>query len=67
MWTDGKNLRFNPAYAATLPEARLVAAQAHEIMHLVFGHHLRRKGREAKNVESGLRSGHKPHPARIRL
>lgn len=48
MWTDGKNLGFNPAYAATLPEARLVAAQAHEIMHLAFGHHLRRKGREEK-------------------
>ena len=48
MWTDGKSLGFNPAYAAALPEARLVAAQAHEVMHLAFGHHLRRKGREEK-------------------
>ncbi len=48
LWTDGKSLGFNPAYAATLPEARLMAAQAHEIMHLAFGHHLRRKGREEK-------------------
>ena len=48
MWTDGKSLGFNPAYAATLPEAKLVAAQAHEVMHLAFGHHLRRKSREEK-------------------
>ena len=48
MWTDGKNLGFNPVYAATLPEAKLVAAQAHEVMHLAFGHHLRRKSREEK-------------------
>ena len=48
MWTDGKSLGFNPVYAATLPETKLIAAQAHEIMHLAFGHHLRRKNREEK-------------------
>lgn len=48
MWTDGKSLGFNPVYVATLPETKLVAAQAHEVMHLAFGHHLRRKSREEK-------------------
>ena len=46
LWTDGKTLGFNPAYAASLPEARLIGAQAHEVLHLAFGHHVRRKGRD---------------------
>lgn len=46
LWTDGKTLGYNPVYAAALPEAKLIAAQAHEIMHLACGHHVRRKGRD---------------------
>lgn len=45
LWTDGTTLGFNPAYAATLPHKKLVGAQAHEIMHLACGHHVRRKNR----------------------
>ena len=47
MWTDGKTLAYNPAFAAALSPASLVGAMAHEVLHLAFGHHLRRKGRDA--------------------
>ena len=46
LWTDGRSLGFNPVYAATLPEKKLVGALAHEVLHLAFGHHVRRKGRD---------------------
>ncbi len=46
LWTNGRALAFNPVYAATLPENKLMAAQAHEIMHIACAHHLRRKGRD---------------------
>lgn len=48
LWTDGRGLGFNPAWAASQPEKKLVAAQAHEILHLACGHHVRRKGREPR-------------------
>ena len=47
MWTDGKTLAYNPAFAAALSPDSLVGAMAHEVLHLAFGHHLRRKGRDA--------------------
>ncbi len=46
LWTDGTALAYNPAFAATIPEQTLVGAQAHEVLHLAFGHHLRRQGRD---------------------
>ena len=46
LWTDGRTLAFNPVFAASLPEQKLIGAQAHEILHLAFGHHIRRKGRD---------------------
>ena len=46
LWTDGKELAFNPLFAASLPQDKLVGAQAHAIMHLACGHHVRRKGRD---------------------
>lgn len=46
LWTDGKTLGYNPVYVTTLPEDKLVGAQAHEILHLAFGHHLRRGKRD---------------------
>lgn len=46
LWTDGKTLGYNPLYASTLPAEKLVAAQAHEILHLACGHHVRRKDRD---------------------
>lgn len=46
LWTDGNILAFNPHYASFLSKERLIGAQAHEIMHLACGHHVRRKGRE---------------------
>lgn len=48
MWTDGKTLGYNPAFSTALSQKSLVGAMAHEVLHLAFGHHLRRKGREAK-------------------
>ena len=48
LWVDGRTLGFNPVYAATLPENKLIGAQAHEIMHLACGHHVRRKNRDEK-------------------
>ena len=47
MWTDGKTLAYNPLFAAALSAQSLVGAMAHEVLHLAFGHHLRRKGRDA--------------------
>lgn len=47
MWTDGKTLAYNPTFATALSAKSLVGALAHEVMHLAFGHHLRRKGRDA--------------------
>ena len=47
-WTDGRSLGFNPVYAATLPAKKLVGALAHEVLHLAFGHHVRRKARDEK-------------------
>ena len=48
LWTDGRTLGFNPTYAAALSEAALIGAQAHEIMHLACGHHVRRNDRDAE-------------------
>lgn len=48
IWTDGRTMAFNPLYCTTLNEDKLLGAQAHEVLHLVFGHHLRRRGREKK-------------------
>ncbi|NCB23265.1 MAG: hypothetical protein EOM56_10595 [Deltaproteobacteria bacterium] len=47
MWTDGKTLAYNPVFATALSPKSLVGAMAHEVLHLAFGHHLRRKGRDA--------------------
>ncbi|MDL2269668.1 VWA-like domain-containing protein [Desulfosarcina sp. OttesenSCG-928-A07] len=48
LWTDGRKLGFNPVFAATLPDEKLVGALAHEVLHLALGHHVRRKGRDEK-------------------
>ncbi len=46
LWTDGKTLAYNPLYISVLSSEQVVAVQAHEILHLACGHHLRRKGRD---------------------
>ncbi len=48
LWTDGKVLAYNPYFVSLLSKEHLVCVQAHEIMHLACGHHLRRQGREEK-------------------
>ncbi len=48
LWTDGKTLAFNPHFIAVLSQEQLMAAQAHEILHIACNHHLRRQGREEK-------------------
>lgn len=44
--TDGKNIKYSPAYAKQLTRNETSAVLAHEIMHCVFKHHLRRGGRD---------------------
>ncbi len=48
LWTDGKTLAFNPAFASAIPDDALIGALAHEVLHLALGHHLRRRWRDAK-------------------
>ncbi len=47
LWTDGKELGFNPEYVQHMSLENLVGMQAHEVMHLVCQHHIRRNGRDA--------------------
>ncbi len=49
VWTDGKTLGYNPLFISVLSPEQVVAVQAHEILHVACGHHLRRKGRD-KNL-----------------
>ncbi len=46
LWTDGKTLGYNPLFISVLSPEQVVAVQAHEILHLACGHHVRRKGRD---------------------
>ncbi len=46
MWTDGRTLACNPAFAAAASPKALVSALAHEVLHVALGHHVRRKGRD---------------------
>lgn len=46
LWTDGQTLAFNPLYACMLSTEQMIGAQAHEVMHLACGHHVRRQGRD---------------------
>lgn len=48
LWTDGRTLAFNPVYATAVSETKLLGAQAHEVLHIVLGHNLRRRGRDRK-------------------
>lgn len=47
LWSDGRQLGYNPTWVVNQTEGCLVAAQAHELLHLACEHHLRRKGRDA--------------------
>ncbi len=49
LWTDGKVLAYNPHFICTLSPEQVMGVQAHEILHLACGHHVRRKGRD-KNI-----------------
>ncbi len=48
LWTDGKTLGYNPHFIAVLSHEQIMGVQAHEILHLACGHHVRRKGRDPK-------------------
>ncbi len=48
LWTDGKTLGFNPDFINVLSQDQLIAAQAHEILHIACNHHLRRQNRDEK-------------------
>ena len=43
--TDGKRIRYNPAFVARLSDRELMGLVAHEVMHPAHEHHLRMAGR----------------------
>ncbi len=46
LWTDGVTLGFNPQRVAAMSDAMVTGMQAHEVLHVVCGHHVRRDGRD---------------------
>lgn len=46
MWTDGKTLGYNPNFVQKLSLNKIIFLLAHEILHCVLGHHLRRGDRD---------------------
>ncbi len=48
LWTDGKTLAYNPYFISALEPQHIIAAQAHEILHIACNHHIRRNGRDEK-------------------
>lgn len=47
--TNGKDIRFNPAFIESLPADQLQGVICHELMHSTLLHHLRRNGRDIKD------------------
>ena len=48
LWSDGLTMGYNPLFVASLSREKLIGAQAHEILHLACGHHVRRRNRDPK-------------------
>ena len=46
--TDGKHLFYNPKWFGKLSDLERIGFLAHEVMHVVFMHHLRRQERHAE-------------------
>jgi len=46
--TNGKNIRYNPAFFEALPADQLQGVICHELLHSTLLHHLRRDGRDIK-------------------
>lgn len=47
MGTDGKTIYYNPKWSEKLTPSEQRAVLAHEVLHIVLGHHIRMKGRNA--------------------
>lgn len=47
-WTDGISIGYNPKFIQELSSAELEGVTAHELLHCVFQHQLRRNGRNHK-------------------
>ncbi len=45
-WTDGRTLRYNPAYVSALRDEQVQGLMAHTVMHPACQHHVRRNGRD---------------------
>lgn len=45
-WTDGRTLGYNPGYMENLKQSQVKGIVAHEGVHIVQKHHLRREGRD---------------------
>ena len=48
LWTDGKQIGYNPDFILALTEERLMFGIIHELFHVTNRHHLRRGNREKK-------------------
>lgn len=49
MCTDGKKLRYNPAFTNSLPPEEVKGVITHEVMHNALQHHTRRGARDPEN------------------
>lgn len=47
-WVNGSQLGYNPDWIKTLPDSQVKGLIAHEVMHCVFKHPYRRKGRDKR-------------------
>ena len=48
MWTDGKRLGYHPGFVDSLTLQELIGVFAHEVLHIVFQHQLRRNQRDGR-------------------
>lgn len=48
MGTDGRDLLFNPTFTEGLDKDELLGVLCHEVLHVAYGHHLRRGNRDPR-------------------
>lgn len=67
--TDGKCIRYNPAFFDKLSKDEVVAVLAHEVLHVANLHHLRLQGRDAQkfNVSADYAINYILHQSNFKL
>jgi predicted metal-dependent peptidase len=48
MWTNGKLIGYSPSYVDTISMDELIGVLVHEVLHVAYFHHLRKKDRDHK-------------------